>query len=175
MIIYFDFNTFQTRFIQQQNEQKSFAVDFLMGNAEKKDFSKIIEDFCKNNEEILNILKVEKNFVVLPDQIVGIDNLEVPTVQFSTKNKFFKTKFELLYNNKKNMIAYEKLYYKDKNKSIYHFAMTKFEIINQIIETFKKFNVLINGVSYFANVLSEYLFDKNKNFAIKLLKTKSHF
>jgi len=167
MIIYFDFSANKTRFIKQQNENKSFAVDFLIDKSQKRDFASIIEQICTQNDEILHNLKTEKNYVVIPDQVVGFDNLEVPTTQsfFSTKNKFFQTKFDLLYNQHNNMSVFENLYYKDKNKSIFTFAMTKTEIINQVINSFKKYNVLISGISYFSNVLGEYLTQKQKNFA----------
>ena len=165
MIIYFDFNAHQTKFIKQQNEQESFAVDFLMEKAQKKDFCGIIDEIFEQNDLVLQILRKEKNFVVLPDQVVGFDNLEVPTVKFATKNKFFKTKFDLLFNQKNNMSVFENLVFKDKNKSIFQFAMIKQDVINQVVETFKKHGVAINGISYFSYVLGEYLASQNRSFS----------
>lgn len=165
MIIYFDFKKLQTQFIKQQNESNSFAVDFLIDKAQKKDFVGIINDALTNNKELLNALKTEKNFVVLPDCVVGFDNLEVPTENFWSKNKYFDTKFNLLYNAKNNLIVSKSVYSKDHNKTTYLFATTKKQIVEQIVDTFKRHDVVITGISYFSLVLNECLTLEKKQFS----------
>ena len=161
MIIYFDFNLCQIKFIKQQNEADSFAVNFLMEKAEKKDFKGIIEDFCKQNNKFLNKLKNENNFVVLPDQVVGFDSLQVPSTKFG-KNKYFDNKFNLLYNQNNDLIVDSHIMTKEKNTTTFCFAMIKKDIILQVVETFKQYGIVIEGISYFSKVLSEYIFDNNK-------------
>lgn len=164
MIIYFDFSLGQIKLIKQQNDKQSFAVDFLIEKSQKKDFAGIIDELFEKNDQIAPILSKEKNYVILPDQVVGFDNLEVPSVKFGFKNKFFKTKFDLLFNQKNNMSVFENLYYKDKFKSIFQFVLIKKDIITQIVDGFKKHGVEINGISYFSAVLAEYLSENYKLF-----------
>ena len=162
MIIYFDFNLCQIKFIQQQNSYDSFAVDFLMEKATKKDFAGIIDDFCTANKELLPNLQLEKNYVVLPDKVVGFDSLQVPTVRFG-KNKFFQDKFNLIYNRDGNYLAESNILTKNSKTTTFIFTIVKKDIISQIVDTFKKFGVTISGISYFSKVLTDYLFYKNSH------------
>ena len=164
MIIYFDFNLCQLKFIKQQNEDSSFAVDFLMEKADKKDFSGIIEDFCAENKEFLTNLQGEKNYVVLPDKVVGFDSLQVPTTKFG-KNKYFENKFNLIYNRDGNYIAEKNVLTKNSKTTTFVFAILKKDIISQIVNTFKKYGVIVNGISYFSRVMVDYIVGENGHVA----------
>ena len=57
MIINFNFNISKVEFIWQQNNNKYFAVNFLMDSASKRDFKAIINEVMSSNEELKQILQ----------------------------------------------------------------------------------------------------------------------
>lgn len=156
MIINFNFETSKVEFIWQQNNNKYFAVNFLMEYISSKNFSAIIEEVLSTNQEILDILKKEKNFVVIPDEVMGYGFLEVPFSRWNSK-KYFMTKFDLLYNKSNNLINYNDLLVSNKSLSTYFFASTKQTIINDIISTFAKYQVRVMGISFYGKLLTDYL------------------
>lgn len=156
MIINFNFNLSKVEFIWQQNNNQYFAVNFLMENAIQKNFKAIIEQVLSSNSELVEILKKDKNFVVLPDEVMGFGNLEVPFSRWNA-NKYFSTRFDLIYNKNKNLSYYSSLYNSNKNISIYLFASTKKQIIDDIVSTFSQFQIKISGISFYSKVLHEYI------------------
>ena len=60
MIINFNFDTSKVEFIWQQNNNKYFAVNFLMEHIASKNFSAIIEEVLASSPDIVEILKKEK-------------------------------------------------------------------------------------------------------------------
>ena len=164
MIIYFDFDLSKIKLLQQQNNKKYFVVDFLNEYSQKKDFESIINFICAQNEELNGILRREKNYVILPNELVGVSNLTVPYSR-SKVNKYFKTKFDLLYNKDEKMIVCEKLFSTDKNTSTYTFAAIREKYTDQIVNTFAKFGVKVSGMTYLSEVFSDFTLAKNKNLA----------
>ena len=156
MIINFNFNLSKVEFIWQQNTSKYFAVNFLMENAKQKNFKAIIEEVLPSNNDIVEILKKDKNFVVLPDEIMGFGSLEVPTSRWNS-NKYFSTRFDLIYNKNKNLQYYNSLFSSNKNTSQFLFASTKKQIIDDIISAFNQFQIKIVGISFYSKVLYDYI------------------
>lgn len=161
MIIYFDFNLSKIKLLQQQNEKKYFVVDFLNEYSEKKDFESIINLICTQNDEIYKILKKEKNYVVLPNNLVAINNITVP---YSRKipNRYLETKFDLIYNKSKDLIMSEKLYLTDKTTSTYSVAITKQKYRDDIVSNFEKYGVKIVGVLFYSSLVKNYVLAKQK-------------
>lgn len=160
MIINFNFDTSKVEFIWQQNNNKYFAVNFLMEHKLCKDFSAIIEEVLSNNPDILEILKKEKNYVIIPDEVMGYGFLEIPFSRWNSQ-KYFSTKFDLLYNKDKNLINYNELMRSNKSLSTYFFASTKQSSISEIISTFAKYQVKILGINFYGKVLIDYLIRTN--------------
>ena len=161
MIIYFNFNMNRVEFIRQQNGDDGFAVDFLMEYALTKNFSAIIDSVLQNNEKIIETLKKEKNYVVLPDEVVGLGNMEVPANRWKAK-EYFDTKFNLIYNKYKNLTVVSEVYSKNRNAQTFCFCMTKTEIIYQIINSFNKYSVKINGMTFYSKLLTDYALNAKK-------------
>lgn len=179
MIINFNFNVSKVEFIWQQNKNQYFAVNFLMDSASKRDFKAIIEEVLSSNEEIIRILQKEKNYVVLPDDIAGYGNLDVPYSFWNSKN-YFQTSFDTLYNKNNNLVYSNKLFNSNKNVSTYLFVSIRKQIIDDILNTFGKYSIRIMGMSTYSNVLYDYviknhgelskhnilIFEKENNFNI---------
>ncbi len=164
MIIYFDYNLSNVKLLQQQNEQKYFVVDFLNEYFKERDFEKIITNICGKSEEILEILKKEKNTVILPNELVAVNNIEVPNIKRKTK-EHFETKFDLIYNKDKDLKKTEFLYSTNKNIATFVFATTKEKFIKQITSTFEMFGVKINNFSFFSAMVRDYVLQAQKSFA----------
>lgn len=164
MIIYFDYNLSNVKLLQQQNEQKYFVVDFLNEYFKERDFEKIITNICGKSEEILEILKKEKNTVILPNEFVAINNIEVPNIKRKTK-EHFETMFDLVYNKDKDLQKTEFLYSTNKNIATYVFVATKEKFIKQITSTFERFGVKINNFSFFSAMVRDYVLQAQKSFA----------
>ena len=164
MIIYFDFNLSKVKLLQQQNEKKYFVVDFLNEYVQKKDFESIINLICTQNDEIYKILRKEKNYVVLPNSLVGINSIIVP---YSRKgaNKYLTTKFDLIYNNAKDLKMKENLYFTDKTISMYTFVATKDRYIDSIYSNFEKLGVKLVGISFYASAVKNFVLSKQKSLA----------
>lgn len=161
MIINFNFNLSKIEFIQQQSNNY-FAVDFLMDYIAKRDFASMIKQACENNDELVKILKMEKNYVVLPDDVVGFGNLVVPASRRQSR-EYFLTKFDLIYNKFKNLVEVEDLYSMGKNSYTYVFCMVKKQIILEIVSAFSELNIKIVGINYYSRVLVDYLSNEHKN------------
>lgn len=155
MIIYFNFNLSKVEFLQQQSMQY-FAVDFLVEQSLKKDFVSIIKEVCSNDNELLVRLKSEKNYVVLPDEVVGFGNLSVPASRWQAR-KFFLTKFNLIYNKFKNLYEVDDLFNTNKSAYTYIFCTLKKQIISDIINTFSEFGVRVGGATYYSKLVVECL------------------
>lgn len=164
MIINFNFDTSKVEFIWQQNNNKYFAVNFLMEHVASKNFSAIIEEVLANSPDIVEILKKEKNYVIIPDEVIGYGFLEIPSSRLNSY-KYFSTKFDLLYNKDKNLINYNELMSSNKSLSTYFFASTKQSIISEIISTFAKYQIRIFGISFYGKVLTDYLMKTHPNLA----------
>ena len=156
MIINFNFDTSKVEFIWQQNNNKYFAVNFLMEHKYDKDFSAIIDEVLLEKPDILDALKKEKNYAVIPDEVMGFGFLEVPFSRWNSQ-KYFSTKFDLLYNKDKNLINYNELMRSNKSLSTYFFGSVKESIINQIISSFAKYQVKILGINFYGKLLIDYL------------------
>ena len=63
-----------------------------MDSAQKRNFEAIIDEVLYVKPELIEILQKEKNYIILPDEIVGYGNIEVPYSLFNSKN-YFKTRF----------------------------------------------------------------------------------
>ena len=161
MIIYFDLSASKIEIIEQRNNNNYFAVDFLMEYSQNRDFEKIIDALCQDSN-ILNSMRAEKNYVILPDCVVGFDSLEVPTSLFNSKKHFF-TKYNLIYNSSKDLVQHSKVICSNKNTQTFAVCMAKKSLIERIIESFKKYSVMVSGVSYFSNVIGEWLKSKQKD------------
>lgn len=156
MIINFNFDTSKVEFIWQQNNNKYFAVNFLMEHIASKNFSAIIEEVLASSPDIVEILKKEKNYAIIPDEVMGYGFLEIPSSRWNSQ-KYFSTKFDLLYNKDKNLINYNELMSSNKSLSTYFFASAKQSIISEIISTFAKYQIRIFGISFYGKVLTDYL------------------
>ena len=156
MIINFNFGLSKVEFIWQQNKNKYFAVNFLMEYSQTKNFEAIIDEVLSSNDEILNILKKEKNYVIVPDEVIGFGSLQVPASKRSG-NKYFKIRFDLVYNKHNNLTYTNDLYSVENGISTYTFACAKKHVFEDIISAFGKFSVKIFGISYYSQVLSNYV------------------
>ena len=127
-----------------------------MDYVKKRDFKVIIEKVISSNKEIKGILLKEKNYVVLPDDVVGYGNLDVPYSFWNSKN-YFKTSFDSLFNKNKNLIYSNKLFYSNKSISRYVFVSIRKQIIDDILNTFNSYSIKISGISTYSNVLYDYV------------------
>ena len=100
----------------------------------------------------------------MPNQLVGVSNLTVPSARGKV-NKYFKTKFDLLYKKHENMLSIEKLYAVDKSMSTYTFVTTKEKFREEIVDAFSKFGVKIAGMTFQSAVLVDFALSKNKQLA----------
>lgn len=164
MIINFNFNVSKVEFIWQQNNNKYFAVNFLMKSASQRDFKAIINEVLSSNDKLKQVLQKEKNYVVLPDEIAGYGNLDVPYSFFNSKS-YFKTSFDSLYNKNKNLIYANKLLYSNKNISRYVFVSVRKQIIDDIINSFSTYSIKVQGISTYSNVLYNYVTRNNGELA----------
>ncbi len=160
MVICFDFNKSKILFIKQQNTKLNFAVDFLMSE-KKYELNKYLENEFLNNSSIVDILKKEKNFLVLPDEVVGYDMFSVPTVKFG-KNQYFETKFNSLYNKSNTLNVYCQVLEKQKEQTSYNFYYLKKEVIESVITVFKRFNINLTGITFYSQCLIDFVFSSNK-------------
>lgn len=162
MIIYFNFYRSKIEF-WQQNTYRYFAVDFLYDSVFSNDFKTIIDDVFKEKKEIIEFLKKEKNFLVLPDEVVGFGNMEVPFSRWHSK-QYFSTRFNLIYNKNKDMVCKEILLNSNNKHSNYLFYFTRKIILNNILKGFLSFGIKIEKVSFLSKVILDALLKKHREF-----------
>ena len=164
MIITFNLESSKIKLLQQQNDKKSFVVDFLSEYQSKDgsafNFSKSIQSICED-PEILKILKKEKNSVVLPDPFVCVDCLTVPFEKRDPR-QYLNSKFELLYGEKKNFAFSDDIYLKNKNIVKFLIYITKSQNISQIVSSFEKYGVKIKRFSFESAEILEEILSENK-------------
>ena len=166
MIIHFDTDSSKVTLLQQQNDKKSFVVDFLYKrnmNENKFNFPSIIEKVCAE-KEIVKILKKEANTVVLPNDFVCIDTLTVPYEKRDTR-RYMLSKFDLLYGGKDKFVLKDEMFSKNRNVATFLLYIAKSEIVSQIVKTFERFGVKIKNISFEASVLAESILPESKQFA----------
>ena len=161
MVIYFDLEATKLKFMQQQNNKKYFVVDFLYNKSEPLSFENILTFALDENKEIIDIMKHEKNYVVLPNNAVSIINIKVPFSKREAK-PYYSTKFNLMFPNASELLRKDMLYYSTKDSSEYVWYITKKDYINQIKNTFQKYGVKISGITYASEMQYSYLL-KTKN------------
>ena len=160
MIICFDLSNNKILFIKQQNTKSSFAVDFLY-KENSKSFSELLEKALLNDVNLLSSLKQEKNTIILPDKIIGFDMFNVPSVKFG-KNNYFETRFNALYNKSNDLNVVSQILNRDKEQTLYNFYYVKKEIIDSLSSLFKRYNLKLNGISFYSQSVLDYVISTNK-------------
>lgn len=163
MIIYFNFNQSKLEFIWQQNSKKYFAVNFLSQFAAEKDFVNIIKHCLKDNFEILKQLKKDKVYIVLPDSVVGFDNMIIPAD--NKTNEHFKNKFSLYFKNPQSYEVCKNIISTNKLTTTISYCVYKKSMIFDIINAFSEFSIKIRGISNFSKLITNQLIKTNKELA----------
>lgn len=147
MVIYLDLESKKIKFIQQQNSKKYFVVDFLFEKQNDVSFEREFMSVLDEHHEIIEILKHEKNFLVLPNDAVGITNMKVPFAKKDAK-QYAETKLNLMFPNQNEIVRRDEVYFSDKNLTQFVFIFAKKDYINNITKLFQKAGIKISGISF---------------------------
>lgn len=107
-------------------------------------------------EELISQIKSEKQFLILPDEIVAFDTITVPSLSPWKVIQALNLKLSLNYKDIDSYSKKYKLISKVKPNSIYAIQVSKSQIAKSFSDYFSKLGIKLAGVSFYSSLLGSF-------------------
>ena len=169
-------------FIDTLNHDEDGVVDLKLGfqqNLNSANFSELFSNGEINlPEELINLLKKEKQFLVLPNEIVAFDYALMPTLSFWKIKQALNLKLGIDYKNFEKYGKSYKLLKKTKSNSMFAVQLAKYKNSKQLIDYFSNKGLKIKGINFYSGALANFYAShtrgsKNASIIVKISRTNT--
>lgn len=155
----------ETELVSEEKNAEKFVLEKenVIKIAERN-FDLSLEEFIKeisNNQEIfstqfLNSIKLDKKFLILPDELVSYDSVTLPALKPWKMGEALKIKLSVDY---KDFGAYNFSYkniLKSKTSSSFAIQLVNQKQVNKLLNVFRKYGLKASGVNFYSSVLASF-------------------
>lgn len=168
--------------IENLNYDEKYKFMWKVSEQDFINLESFVNAFSNNEiiipDELLSILKLEKQVLILPDDIIAFDTVITPILSFFKSNQALNLKVSIDFNNIDSFGKTFKLVRKAKPNALYAVQLVKQKIAKSFMNYFSDNGIKIKGVNFYSAALASFYINhirnaKNASIIVKISETQT--